>query len=66
MPGVSIGERHELHLIAERGIFGGKASRAQVTVVGMCAEGDHSHGLILRVCRHYEEEKRNQDTRRPI
>src|SRR5262249_14430789 len=51
MPRIAVGERYELHLIAARGILGGEATGAKVTIIGMCAERDDAYRLILHLSR---------------
>ena len=47
MPGITVGERNEFHLIAQCGVFGGQASGTQIAVVRMRAECDDAYGFTL-------------------
>src|SRR5215471_13460081 len=40
-----------------RGIFGGKAARAEIAIIRVCAEGDDAYRLILRMrCGNQERQ----------
>jgi hypothetical protein len=60
MSSIAIGQRYKFDLVAECDILGSEASRAEVTIVGMCAEGDDTHRFVLvpwriRREKHYRQ-----------
>ena len=60
MPGVAVGQRHKLYLVAERCVLSGESPRAEVTVIRVCAKGNDAHRLILRERRQRSECQRRE------